>query len=818
MMRNTLLIAFLYILILISAGLGVYFVSSGVIKDNQERLLTLERERVSLEIEHHFHNIETILLDLEVYVKTHNDDVLLLDYLTGIQENSTIMFSIYLGRPDKTMVNSSGFVPGPGFDLTTRIWYQLAIGSESIVFTPAFLNATEDRLIVTVAKAVYNDDESLIGVIATDVDINVISELVAQASIGETGYAFLIDNNDILLGYPEMDMETVSLVSADVFNENLDELAGSGTVLDIMIQDDAGVLSYTSFAYNNYLLGVFMPQAEFSQSSTLFSTLLLIFGIVLLISSFFFYTVYVRHVSLPLNHLLDDILKINIESNPEFRLNQDGQQGYQNIRVALNRVLETTSRYLNENRAIQDHLTLDNQRVKLLMESAADIIFEIDSSKRFVSLFGRGLKNIGKPASEFIGKTVLDCFGSDGIERDIVYTKALNGEHMVYDWVYEQNGTKLYYESTISPIFDSNEKVVGAVGISRDITEPMKRQKEIEHISNHDYLTGIYNRRFFSMELARLDNPANLPLGLILLDMNALKMFNDAFGHDVGDLALKTIATTIRDLLKEPQVVARTGGDEFAVIYPQATEEKLEELIADIKTILLRQPLHGVPLSVAFGYALKKSMGDEIDSLMKVAENDMYTNKINEGKAIRNMAIEAIMDTIFKLYPEEKVHAERVSELAVEIGKHLNLSNEELEVLAKASYYHDIGKIGVASGILYKPSSLTPKEYNIVKGHSENGYHLLRGAIDYAKYAETALFHHERWDGKGYPSQATEDKIPLFARIVAITDAYEAMTSDRPYRKRLAKEAALAEIRDNAGSQFDPKLAVIFLEKVAPNI
>ncbi|MDD4184298.1 MAG: cache domain-containing protein, partial [Candidatus Izemoplasmatales bacterium] len=276
MMRNTLLIAFLYILILISAGLGVYFVSSGVIKDNQERLLTLERERVSLEIEHHFHNIETILLDLEVYVKTHNDDVLLLDYLTGIQENSTIMFSIYLGRPDKTMVNSSGFVPGPGFDLTTRIWYQLAIGSESIVFTPAFLNATEDRLIVTVAKAVYNDDESLIGVIATDVDINVISELVAQASIGETGYAFLIDNNDILLGYPEMDMETVSLVSADVFNENLDELAGSGTVFDIMIQDDAGVLSYTCFAYNNYLLGVFMPQAEFSQSSTLFSTLLLI--------------------------------------------------------------------------------------------------------------------------------------------------------------------------------------------------------------------------------------------------------------------------------------------------------------------------------------------------------------------------------------------------------------------------------------------------------------------------------------------------------------------------------------------------------------
>ena len=811
-MRNTFVVAILYLFVLIGAALGVYFLSSDVIRENQERMLTLEREYVKLEIEHHFHTVETILYDVEAYVLNHDDDTDLFNYLVAIQEDSDLMYSIYLGRPDKTMVNSSGFVPGPDFDLTTRIWYQLAINSDMIVFTPVFLNATEDRLIITAAKAIYDDQDNLIGVLATDIDTLIISEFVASTQIGDTGFAFLVDNNGILVGYPDMDLETLSLVPASTFSNDLDLLSGSGTLLKTSVQGVSGALSYTAFVYDYYLLGVFMPQPEFSQSSTLFSTLIIIFGIVLVISSLFFYTVYVRNVSLPLKHLLEDILRINVEHNPEFRLSEDEHLGYANVRSALNKVLVKTSHYLTENLSIQDQLTLDNQRVTLLMNSAADIIFEIDTSKRFVSIFGRGLEKIGHPASVFIGRTVLDCFGADGIERDIAYTKALNGEHMIYDWTYVKDGTPLYFESTIAPIYNKSNQVVGAVGISRDITEPMKRQKEIEHISNHDYLTGIYNRRFFSSELARMDVPQNLPLGLILLDMNALKMFNDAFGHDVGDEALKQIANTLKESLSGNEIAARTGGDEFAIIFPRASEEAIAKLIDRIRANLAKVNLHGMPLSVAIGDSLKKSMTEDIESLIKFAENDMYTNKFSEGKLIRNQAIEAIMSSIFKMYPEEKNHAEGVSNIAFLIGEKLNLRKDELGLLKKAAYYHDIGKIGISKGILYKPSSLSAKEYGIIKGHCENGYHLLRGAIDYLSLAESALSHHERWDGKGYPSGIAGEKIPLMARIIAIADAYEAMTSDRAHRKALSKEAAIKELKSVAGTQLDSEIVKVFIE------
>ncbi|MFA6890310.1 MAG: HD domain-containing phosphohydrolase, partial [Bacilli bacterium] len=134
--------------------------------------------------------------------------------------------------------------------------------------------------------------------------------------------------------------------------------------------------------------------------------------------------------------------------------------------------------------------------------------------------------------------------------------------------------------------------------------------------------------------------------------------------------------------------------------------------------------------------------------------------------------------------------------------------------LKQAGLFHDIGKISIPDSILNKPEKLTDEEYDIIKTHTEVGYQILRAADEYSDLAIHALHHHERWDGKGYPTALEGNDIPLFSRIICVVDAYEAMTADRPYRKRLTKEHAIAEIRKCSGTQFDPKIAKIFIEQI----
>ena len=344
----------------------------------------------------------------------------------------------------------------------------------------------------------------------------------------------------------------------------------------------------------------------------------------------------------------------------------------------------------------------------------------------------------------------------------------------------------------------------------------MKRQKEIEYINAHDYLTGVYNRRFFTEEFSRRINSKNvLSLGLIMLDMNGLKMLNDAFGHGVGDEALQRIATILTSCIGEEDIAARIGGDEFAVIVPNAKETELIKLKNKIYNLVAQEKVSGLPLTIAIGHAFRNSLNESMESLLIAAESEMYDHKVNEGKEIRNVAIDVIMDVIFQRYPKEQVHAKRVSDLSVALGLALGLSDEMLELLDKAAYYHDIGKVSLAPEILYQPRELTEKEYAAIKAHAKNGYHILRGADRFAILAEYALSHHERWDGGGYPANLKGDKIPLFSRIIAIADAYEAMTSARPYREKLSAAAAIAELKANSGTQFDPHLVDLFVTAVA---
>jgi len=365
------------------------------------------------------------------------------------------------------------------------------------------------------------------------------------------------------------------------------------------------------------------------------------------------------------------------------------------------------------------------------------------------------------------------------------------------------------------PIFNEDGSISEVAISFVDITEEKVQQDEIRYLSSHDFLTELYNRRYFAKTYSELDNKDYYPLGILMIDVNGLKIINDAFGHEVGDVALKKAAKILREACGENDVVCRIGGDEFAIITPNISEEKLEEIIEIIKNNSQRNSVENVSLSLAIGYAIKyEESRESLDEILKLAENHMYRHKLAESISVRNRAIKAILKTLTNKYSEERIHSAKVSFLCKQMGEELGLKEEEIKELELAGMYHDIGKISIPDSILKKPQKLTKEEFAIIKTHPEISYQILKAADEYSDLAVHALFHHERWDGKGYPTGKKGKDIPLFSRIICIVDAFEAMTAERVYKEKISEEEAIKEIIKCSGTQFDPELARVFVKGV----
>jgi len=219
-------------------------------------------------------------------------------------------------------------------------------------------------------------------------------------------------------------------------------------------------------------------------------------------------------------------------------------------------------------------------------------------------------------------------------------------------------------------------------------------------------------------------------------------------------------------------------------------------------------------LDIALGYATKEHEGEFIDETTILAEDLMYRRKLLERKSLHSSIISSIKTTMFEKSNETEEHAERLAELSKKLGHAIGLSDEKIDELELVSTLHDIGKISVDRNVLTKSGKLSEEYWHEIKKHPEVGYRIANSTPELRHIADFILCHHERWDGKGYPQGLSGKEIPLVSRIISIVDAYDAMTQDRAYRKAMPKEEAIAEIIKNAGTQFDPEIAKIFISEV----
>jgi diguanylate cyclase (GGDEF)-like protein/PAS domain S-box-containing protein len=377
-----------------------------------------------------------------------------------------------------------------------------------------------------------------------------------------------------------------------------------------------------------------------------------------------------------------------------------------------------------------------------------------------------------------------------------------------------KDGKEIAIEDSAAPIRSNNGFITGVVIVFRDFTDKKERIQEIEYLSFHDHLTGLYNRRYIEDALARIDTERNLPFSFMTIDVNGLKLTNDAFGHKMGDRLLVQVSQLLKSVCREDDLIGRMGGDEFAILLPKTSELQVEGIKRRIMEAAGKVKLDSVIVSVAIGHATKNEIDKEMSEILTLADNNMYKEKLKFGKLMRSQTIETVLKNINLKYDQEQIHTERVSQYCEAIARAMALSEKDVQDIKTAGVLHDIGKIMILPELLNKPGRLTEEEFEIIKRHPETSYQILKSVDEYASVAEDVLYHHERMDGKGYPEGLTGDQIPLNARIIAVADAFEAMTAKRPYHKPKTKEEAMAELKRCAGTQFDPRVVEVFVGRV----
>ncbi|MCE5287290.1 MAG: diguanylate cyclase [Pelosinus sp.] len=418
-----------------------------------------------------------------------------------------------------------------------------------------------------------------------------------------------------------------------------------------------------------------------------------------------------------------------------------------------------------------------------------------------------------------ICRNISDRKVQQSVERVVDAVKKVlenYSEQANLEYVLNIGGKIRWFKMQVTPF--ASQGSGRAVIATEDISERKEMEERVKYLSMHDALTGLYNRAYFETMMVRHDNRINMPVGIIMCDINGLKLINDTLGRESGDVLLLTTARILKRSFSDDALVARIGGDEFAVLLTNTTQREVELSCQCIRHELTRHNADSkrAPLSLSLGFSLAKTSSSALNEYLKEAENEMYHQKLHSGQSARSSIVNTVMRLLEARDFITEGHAERLQDVVADLGAVIGLTESKIADLRLLAQFHDIGKVGIPDYILFKPGPLTAEEFEIMKSHSEIGYRIARSSPDLTVIADQVLKHHEWWNGGGYPLGLKGNSIPLECRILTIADAYDAMTSDRPYRKAMTHQAALKELMRCAGMQFDAELVKAFAKMNFP--
>lgn len=410
---------------------------------------------------------------------------------------------------------------------------------------------------------------------------------------------------------------------------------------------------------------------------------------------------------------------------------------------------------------------------------------------------------------------VGECYTKDGKERILSPIDQILMTEKMWDWgqpfvIRLKSHEKKLLDYCGSPIKDSKNRIIGVILLLYDLSQSIVFNQQLDYLSKYDQVTGLYNRSYFEHLMKDLIRDESMPMAILVGDVNGLKITNDAYGYTYGDDVLRGIGRVLHTVTETKGYSSRWGGDEFVVLLPQSSEEEAVSICSKIKELCHEREHNLNRDSISLGYSVLR---DEhfFCGALKEAEDNMNHKKLLESKSLRNHIIKSMQITLQEKSHETESHASRLSSYCYKIGVAMGLSSKLLSDLQLVSVLHDIGKISISKSILEKPGRLTEEEWCEMREHTASGYRILKSIPELAHIAEYVLYHHERFDGSGYPEGLMRDEIPILSRILSVVDAYDAMTHDRSYRKAMSQEKAILELMTHANTQFDSNVVDVFV-------
>lgn len=362
--------------------------------------------------------------------------------------------------------------------------------------------------------------------------------------------------------------------------------------------------------------------------------------------------------------------------------------------------------------------------------------------------------------------------------------------------------------------------------------------ENLKHESRYDALTGVFNRRYFN---ERLDEEINRRsrhggvFSLALCDLDFFKKYNDSHGHVAGDMLLSEIGRLLKNSIRSNDLIFRYGGDEFIVLLPDTDSDGAIAVVERVrKNVEEEMKIRKIPLTCSFGIASWPKDGVRGSEILEAADTAAFLAKQRGGNQCQSYKILKIPPTGFELKDEKGIvniifslisaieardiythgHSREVNKYALILSEAIGLTKEKEIIISRAALLHDIGNLEISKGVLNKKGKLTEEEWKLIKEHPQKGVEIIGHIPGLYQCKPAILHHHERWDGKGYPSGLKGKEIPLEARVLAIADAFSAMVSARHYRPAMSYQEALSELKEQAGKQFDPELVEAFITKI----
>lgn len=330
-----------------------------------------------------------------------------------------------------------------------------------------------------------------------------------------------------------------------------------------------------------------------------------------------------------------------------------------------------------------------------------------------------------------------------------------------------------------------------------------------------DMLTGFRNWTDFKENAAALFPDADEKLVVATCDINSLADINLKYGRVNGDRAIQCLAETMRAVFPSGTEFTRAREASVAAICRNVTVDAVDGYIRLIQKRLMENDILDVPIQIQSSVSARGQ--ESIEDTIRRNLQSMRTKKLMDKSSVHSEMLRSLLQALTQCDPDTSAHVQRTQRSGQELGRRIGLTDQQQSQLALLAILHDIGKIGIPLEILNKPGKLTEAEWKMLKTHTEKGYQIAKSSHELSEIAEMILYHHERWDGRGYPAGLKEEQIPLLSRVIAVVDAYDAMTNDRAYRKALSESAARSELKRCAGTQFDPTIVSEFLKMLESN-